>query len=109
MGRELFTLGFLLRLGILLTTVYVCIHVYLETGGRKTPAPLALERPIQSKQNLGQQSRTKRVSADTEEQDRSVKRRISYVRTLKKDGPAKKRDESKEAPSPPLRPHRKVC
>lgn len=109
MGREWFNLGLLLRLGILLTTVYVCVHLYLETGGRKTPAPLAFGHPIQSKQNSGQQSRTKWLSANTEEQDRSVKRRISYVRTLKKDSPAKKRDESREAPSPPLRPHRKVC
>ncbi|XP_023256261.1 methyltransferase-like protein 24 isoform X1 [Seriola lalandi dorsalis] len=108
MGRERLTLGLLLRLGILLTTVYVCVHVYLDTSWRRAPAPLAFEHPIQSRQNLGQQSRTKRVSAETEEQDRSIKRRISYVRTLKKDGPAKKRDENREAPSSPLHPHRKT-
>lgn len=112
MGRERLTLGLLLRLGILLTAVCVCVHVYLETGWRGTPAPLASGRPIQSNQNLGQQSRAKHISAETKERDRSIKRRISYVRTLKKDSQAKKRDEDRKDPSPPccppLRPHRKV-
>ncbi|XP_039980557.1 methyltransferase-like protein 24 [Xiphias gladius] len=111
MGRERLTLGLLLRLGILVTAVCVCAHVYLETGWQGAPAPLVLGHPIQSNQNLGQQSKTKQVSAETEERDRSIKRRISYVRTLKKDSPARKRDEDREVPSPPccpaLRPHRK--
>lgn len=113
MGRERLTLGLLLRLGILVTAVCVCAHVYLETGWQGAPAPLVLGHPIQSNQNLGQQSKTKQVSAETEERDRSIKRRISYVRTLKKDSPARKRDEDREVPSPPccpaLHPHRKVC
>ncbi|XP_029132980.2 probable methyltransferase-like protein 24 [Labrus bergylta] len=109
MGRERLTWGLLLRLCVLLTAVCVCIHVYLETGWRGTPAPLALEHLILSSQNRGQQSRTKQVPAEAGKQDRSIKRRISYVRTLKKD---RKRDEDKEDPSPPCcqppRPHRKA-
>ncbi|KAI3364285.1 hypothetical protein L3Q82_011091, partial [Scortum barcoo] len=115
MGRERLTWGLLLRLrlGVLLTAVCVCVHVYLETGWRgAAPAPLALGRPAQSSQSWGQQSRTKRISAEAEGQDRSIKRRISYVRTLKKDSPARKRDEDREDPSPaccpPPRPRRRV-
>lgn len=107
MGRERLTWGLLLRVGVLLTGLCVCVHVYLETGWRGTPAPLG--RPTQDSQNWGQQSRTK---AEAEEQERSIKRRISYVRTLKKDSQTKK-EEDKEEPSPaccpPLRSHRKVC
>ncbi len=113
MGRERITPGLLLRVGILLTAVCVCVHVYLETGWRGARAPLALGRPTQSSQNWGQWSKTKWISAEAEEQDRSIKRRISYVRTLKKDGPGRKRDEDWEDPSPPCcpppRPRRKVC
>lgn len=107
MGKERLTRGLLLRLGVLLTAVCVCVHVYLETGWRGAPAPLG--RPTQSSQNRGQQSRTKPA---TEDQDRSLKRRVSYVRTLKKDAQVKKKDEDREEPSPPccppLRPHRKT-
>lgn len=103
MGKERLTRGLLLRLGVLLTAVCVCVHVYLETGRRGAPAPLG--RPTQSTQNWGQQSKP-----EAEEQDRSIKRRISYVRTLKKDSQARKRDEDREDASccPPLRPHRKT-
>lgn len=101
MGRERLTRGLLLRLGVLLTAVCVCVHVYLETQRRGAPAALVLGRPTQSSQDRGQQSRTEQVSADAEEQDRSIKRRISYVRTLKKD---RKRDEDGEEPSPPCCP-----
>ncbi|XP_041661492.1 methyltransferase-like protein 24 [Cheilinus undulatus] len=107
MGRERLTRGLLLRLGALLTAVCVCIHVYLETGWRGAPAPLALGHPTLPSQNLGQQIRTKQVSAEAQKQDKSIKRRISYVRTPKKD---KKKDE--EDPSepccPPAHPHRKA-
>ncbi|XP_034756107.1 methyltransferase-like protein 24 [Etheostoma cragini] len=107
MGRERLKWGLLLRLGVLLTGVCVCVHVYLEARWREAPAPL--ERPTQSSQNWGQQSRTK---PEAEEQDRSIKRRISYVRTLKKDSQARKRDINREDPSPPccppLRPYRKT-
>ncbi|XP_070705014.1 probable methyltransferase-like protein 24 [Pempheris klunzingeri] len=112
MGRERLTRGMLLRFGILLTVVCVCVHVYLETGWRGAPAPLASGHVTQPGQNWGQQSRTKQVSAEAEEQDRGIKRRISYVRTPKKDSPSRKRDEGREGPSPPccppLRPHKKT-
>lgn len=106
MCSERLTPGLLLRLGILLTAVCVCIHVYLETGWHRAPAPQTLGRPPQHNQNPGQQSRTNQVPAEAEEQDRSLKRRISYVRTLKRD---KKKDEDLEDLSPPqVRPHRKT-
>ncbi|KAG8011314.1 Methyltransferase-like protein 24 [Nibea albiflora] len=112
MGRERLTLGLLLRLGILLAAVFVCLHVYLETARQRAPAAQASGRPTQSSQNRGRQSRTKQVSAEAEERDRSVKRRISYVRTPKKDSPVRKRDEDREELSPrccpPPRPRRKV-
>nr|XP_046229854.1 probable methyltransferase-like protein 24 [Scatophagus argus] len=112
MGRERLTWGLLLRLGILLTAVCVCIHVYLETEWQGAPAALAMGRPTRSSQNWGQQSRPKQISAEAEEQDRSIKRRISYVRTLKKDSQARKRTEHREDPSPPCcpphRPRRKI-
>uniref|UniRef100_UPI0037E96987 probable methyltransferase-like protein 24 n=1 Tax=Semicossyphus pulcher TaxID=241346 RepID=UPI0037E96987 len=109
MGKERLSRGLLLRLGILLTAVCVCVHVYLDTGSGGAPAPLALGRPTLSSQKLAQQGRTKQVSAGAQKQDRSLKRRISYVRTPKKD---RNRDEDKEDPSPaccpPARPHRKA-
>ncbi|XP_029352903.1 methyltransferase-like protein 24 isoform X2 [Echeneis naucrates] len=112
MGRERLSLGLLLRLGALLTAVYVCLHVYLETDWPGSPAPLALEHPIQPKQKLGEQTRNKQVTAEMRQRGRAVKRRISYLRTLKKDGPAKKKDESHESPTPAccpaLHPRRKV-
>lgn len=113
MGRERLTRGFFLRLGILLTAVCVCIHVYLETDWQEAPAPLAMGHPTQSSQNWGQQSRTNRVSAEAEKQDRSIKWKISYVRTVKKNSPARKRDKDRGDSSspccPPPRPYRKVC
>lgn len=112
MGRERITRGLLLRLGLLLTAVCVCVHVYLETGWQGAPAAPASGRPTQSGQNRGQHGRGKQVSAEAEEQDRSVKRRISYVRTLKKDSQRGRRDEDREDPSapccPPPRPRRKT-
>ncbi|CAJ1078437.1 methyltransferase-like protein 24 [Xyrichtys novacula] len=109
MGMERLTTGLLLRLGVLFTAVCVCIHVYLETSWRAAPAPLTLGHPTLSGQTRGQQSRAKQVSAEPQKQDRSLKRRISYVRTLKKD---RKKDEDKEDPSPaccqPARLHRKA-
>ncbi|XP_074541749.1 putative methyltransferase-like protein 24 [Halichoeres trimaculatus] len=104
MGTERLTRGLLLRLGLLFTAVCVCIHVYLETGWRSAPAPLELGRPT-----LSEQSRTKQVPAEPQEQDRSIKRRVSYVRTLRKE---RRKDEDKEDPSPaccpPARSHRKA-
>lgn len=111
MGRERLTWGLLLRLGALLTAVCVCVHVYLETGWRgAAPAPLAPGRPAESSQSWGQQSRTKRISAGAEGQDRSVKRRISYVRTSKKDSLARGEDREDPSPAccPPPRPRRRT-
>ena len=101
MGKERLTRGLLLRLGILLTAVCVCVHVYLETAWRGAPAALTQGRPTQP-------DRAKQVpAAEAGQQDRSVKRRISYVRTLKKE--ARKRDEDPSSPCClPRRPHRKV-
>lgn len=101
MGRERLTRGLLLRLGVLLTAVCVCVHVYLEMRWWGAPAALGLGRPTQVSRDWGQQSRTKRAPAEAEKQDKSVKRRISYVRTLKKD---RKRDEDRGEPSPPCCP-----
>ncbi|XP_072217866.1 probable methyltransferase-like protein 24 [Leuresthes tenuis] len=112
MCRERLTLGLLLRLGILLTAVCVCIHVYLETDWQGTPAPLALGCPTQSNHNRGQQSGMKQVSAEAEEQDKGIKRRISHVHTLRKDNQAGERDQDKEdilpPCCPPLQLHRKA-
>lgn len=113
MGRERLTLGLLLRLGILLTAVYVCIHVYLERGLQGTSAPLASGGPTKSNQKRGQQSRMKQASAEeAEELGKSIKRRISSVGKLKKDSLVRKTEEDREGPSPhccpPLRQHRKV-
>ncbi|TNN68603.1 Methyltransferase-like protein 24 [Liparis tanakae] len=100
MGREWLTRGLLLRLGVLLTAVCVCVHVFLETSWRGAPVPLG--RPTQSSGNRGQQSRTQ---PEAEEQDTNSKKSISSDRTLKKDTRARKRDEDREDP---FRPHRKT-
>ncbi|KAM7395362.1 hypothetical protein PAMA_006904 [Pampus argenteus] len=106
--RERLTQGLLLRLGILLTAVCVSIYVYLETGWRSTPAPLAAGQHASCKK-CGQYSKSKQVFAEPWEQDRDIKRESSYVHTLK-DSPAGKRDGDKDDPSlpccPPPRPHR---
>ncbi|KAM9840422.1 putative methyltransferase-like protein 24 [Aulostomus maculatus] len=106
MGRERLTQGLLLRLGILLTAVCVSVHVYLETGWQAKPAPLALGHPTQSSGKWGKHSRAKTAG----EPERNTKMRISYVRTLKREGPARKKDEEDPSPPccPPLRPHRKT-
>lgn len=112
MARERLSWGLLLRLGILLTAVCVCIHVYLETHWLGAPAALALGHATQSTQDWGRQSRTKQASAEAEGQDISIKRRISYIQTLKKDSRARKRDDNRGDVSPPCCPpphsHRKV-
>lgn len=105
MGRERLSLGLLLRFSILLTAVCVCVHVYLETGWQGFQTPPG--RPPQSKQSSGQQGRRGQVPAESEEQ--GIKRRISYVHTLRKDRASRKRDrEDREDTSPALRPHRKA-
>ncbi|XP_041831964.1 methyltransferase-like protein 24 [Melanotaenia boesemani] len=112
MCRDRLTLGLLLRLGVLLTAVCVCIHVYLDMGWQGTAAPLTLGRPTQSSHNWGQQSRTKVISAATQEQDKDIKKRISHVRTLKKESLTRKRDQDGEDPlqlcCPPLHLQRKT-
>lgn len=100
MGRERLTAGSLVRLGVLLTAVCVCVHVYLETDWLEAPAPLASGHPTQSSQNEG-------ASAEAGKQSGSVQRRISYVQTVKRYSAAKKWGRV-EGDSPP-HPHRKVC
>ncbi|XP_026196800.1 methyltransferase-like protein 24 isoform X2 [Anabas testudineus] len=112
MGRERLTLGFLLCWGTLLAAVYVCVHVYLEADWLEAPAPLAFGHPTQSSKTWGQQSRTKQVSAEVEKRDKSIKQRVSYVRTVKKGSSARKRDRDRGNSSspccPPPLPRRKV-
>ncbi|KAM4633535.1 putative methyltransferase-like protein 24 [Polymixia lowei] len=106
-GKESLSKGLVLRACILLTALCVCVHVYLERGWRGAPAPLASGRPAQGR---GQQTRAKRVPSEPD-RDLTLKRRVSYVRTLRKDGLAQKREDDRRDPSPsccpPLRPHRK--
>lgn len=101
------TLGLLLRLGILLTALCVCIHLYLDWGWRgaaRGPAPPA------SRKWAGH-ARTQPVS-DSEDQDTSVRRRVSYVRSPKKDNVSQKSGGQGEDPAPPCcplhHPHRKA-
>lgn len=104
MGRERLTRGLLLRLGVLLTALCVCVHVYLETWWRGAPAALVLGRPTRSSQDWGPRSRSEQISAEVQGRDRSIKRRISYIRTLKKNRTAGKREEGGEEPSAPCCP-----
>lgn len=102
MGRERLTRGLLLSLAVFFTAVVLCIHVYLsQTQWRGAPAALVLGHPMRLGQDWGQQSRSKPVSAEIR---RSVKRRISYVRTLKKNSPARKRNDDREDRSTPCCP-----
>lgn len=104
MGREWLTRGLLLRLGFVLTALGLCVHVYLEMKWQDPAVTLTLGQTTQSSKNWARQSRTKQDPAEPVE-NRSVKRRISYVRTLKKDSQAQK---TKDVSSPLLQ-HRKVC
>lgn len=108
MGRERLTRGSLLCLGILLTSLCVCIHVYLETDWPEASASLALGHPTPPIDRWGEQTRRKQVSAETERQDGSTKRKISYVWTQRKNSAAGKRNGDRRD-STPFRPHRKVC
>lgn len=110
MARERLTRGLLLRLGVVLTAVCVSVHIYLETHRRGAPAALVSRRPTQSVQDLGK--RSKQPSRGVEEHNGGVKRRISYVRSPRKDVPARRKDRDGEGPSPlccpPPHSHRKV-
>lgn len=103
MGREWLTRGLLLRLGFVLTALGLCVHVYLEMKWQDPAVTLTLGQTTQSSKNWARQSRTKQDPAEPVE-NRSVKRRISYVRTLKKDSQAQK---TKDVSSPLLQ-HRKT-
>lgn len=109
MGRERLTKGLLLRFGLLSAAVLLCIHVYLETHWRGTPAVQMLAGPIRSSQDRRQHSRDQRDSAGP---NGGVKSRVSYIGTLKRSGPARRRDgDGEELPTPcclPRRPRRKV-
>uniref|UniRef100_A0A8C7IK61 Methyltransferase like 24 n=1 Tax=Oncorhynchus kisutch TaxID=8019 RepID=A0A8C7IK61_ONCKI len=114
MWRDRLTRGLALRLCLLLTTLCVCLHVYLELGERRgAPSPLTLGRPTQTSQVLLDSGERKLGAADPTESrvgDRAVKRRVSYVRTPKKDSVAGKTvgGEDPSTCCPPLRPNRKV-
>lgn len=109
MGRERLTKGLLLRLGLLSAAVLLCIHVYLETHWRGTPAGQMLAGPIRPSQDRRQHSRDQRDSAGP---NGGVKSRVSYIRTLKRNGAARRRDgDGEQLPTPcclPRRPRRKV-
>ncbi|TWW68850.1 hypothetical protein D4764_19G0006480 [Takifugu flavidus] len=109
MGRERLTKGLLLRFGLLSAAVLLCIHVYLKTPWRGTPAVQMLAGPIRSSQDRRQHSGDQRDSAGP---NRGVKSRVSYIRTLKRNGPATRRDgDGEELPTPcclPRRPRRKI-
>uniref|UniRef100_A0A4W5LPX1 Methyltransferase like 24 n=1 Tax=Hucho hucho TaxID=62062 RepID=A0A4W5LPX1_9TELE len=115
MWRDRLTRGLALRLCLLLTALCVCLHVYLELGERRgAPSPLTLGRPTQTSQVLLDSGARKLGAADPMEhpvgaEDRAVKRRVSYIRTPKKDSVAGK-TVGREEPStccPPLRLNRK--
>lgn len=97
MGREHLTIDLLLRFGIVSAAALLCIHVYLETHWRGAPAAQMLAGPTRS-------GREKWVSAGP---NRAVKSRAAYVRMLKKDGPARKRDGAGEEPPTPCCPRRR--
>ncbi|XP_056150686.1 probable methyltransferase-like protein 24 [Lampris incognitus] len=113
MCRERLAGRSLLRVCVLLTAVCVCVHVYLERGRRGAPAHLTSGRPNRTGLDRGQNAGPRPVSSGVRAVgvDRSMKRRVSYVRTLKKDSPAGNRGRDGEGPSPaccpPLRLHRK--
>ncbi|XP_061603026.1 probable methyltransferase-like protein 24 isoform X1 [Cololabis saira] len=96
MCRERLSVGWLLRLGLVLTAVCLCILIYLDARWQAALAPLVLGGPTQS--NKSQKSRLKPGSAEAHEQDTGVKRELSYAHTL--DGSTKC--------CPPLHPHKKT-
>lgn len=94
MAKDRLSRGLLLRLALLITTVCVCVHVYLEMSWHGAPASPAVGHPTQAgPDGWGQHSRARHLSTGAKEQDRSIKRRISYVRTLKKE---RRRDEDRQ-------------
>ncbi|KAL0967761.1 hypothetical protein UPYG_G00256540 [Umbra pygmaea] len=115
LGSDRLIKGLTLRLCLLLIALCVCVHVYLELGvSTGPPSLLTLERPSQTSEVLpdlrtrakgGEDPMDPRFGA----QDRRVKRRVSYVRSLSKDGAAGE-TQAKGDPStccPHLRPNRK--
>ena len=106
------SVGLLLRLGIVLATVCLCIHVYLDTGWQAALAPLVLGHPTQSNKSWGQHSRLKVVSTEEREQNKSIKRKTSHGHTPKRGSLAERREEDKQDGlsqcCPPVHPRRKV-
>lgn len=100
MGRDLVHRAFLLRVCLFLSALCVCIHVYLERGRRGSPAPPALGRPLPGRPDRGPQTRNGPSEPRTSGPARTVKRRVSYVHTPRKDPSA--------TCCPPPRPNRKV-
>ncbi|KAJ8009610.1 hypothetical protein DPEC_G00090690 [Dallia pectoralis] len=114
LGRDRLIKGLVLRLCLLLTALCVCVHVYLEVRHRAPPL-LTLGRPSQTSQLVADKGpRARQVDKDTMvpssgAQDKMVKRRVSYVRTLNNDsntGKTRGGDE-KATCCPPLRLNRK--
>ncbi|KAM6954359.1 putative methyltransferase-like protein 24 [Aplochiton taeniatus] len=106
MGRDCVSRAFLLRMCFFLTALCMCVHVYLERGRRGPLALLALGRPVQARLDGGAQTHNSPSEVRSSDPARTVKRRVSYVRTLKKDIIAGK-DPSATC-CPPHRPNRKV-
>ncbi|KAK7907790.1 hypothetical protein WMY93_016402 [Mugilogobius chulae] len=68
------------RLGLVLVTVGLCLHVYLQMNWRDPNVAL---KTHQGRTVTSNRSRATEESAEASE--RSVRRRVSYVRTLKKE------------------------
>lgn len=116
MGRDRLTRGLVLRLCLLLTSLCVCVHIYLELGSRRgAPSHLILGCPTQTSQVLPDKGARTRGTKDPLEpnfgtEDRAIKRMVSYIRTLKNDSVAGKTGggDNPSTCCPPLRPKRKV-
>lgn len=115
MGRDRLTRGLVLRLCLLLTSLCVCVHIYLELGSRRgAPSHLILGCPTQTSQVLPDKGARTRGTKDPLEpnfgtEDRAIKRMVSYIRTLKNDSVAGKTGggDNPSTCCPPLRPKRK--
>ncbi|XP_010880422.2 methyltransferase-like protein 24 [Esox lucius] len=105
LGRDRLIRGLALRLCLLLTAVCVCVHIYLELGVSPGPPPPLTSQLQQDKGRGGRDPMQPSVGG----QDRMVKRRVSYVRTLNKDSVGGKTGggDDQSTCCPPLRPDRK--
>ena len=100
-------------MGALITVLLVCVHVYLERGRKGAPPPLPQRPPSPTSLALQERGAHTRGGRPVDKQgDRELKRRVSYVRTLKKDPEAGRKAGGSEDPTatccPHLGPHKKV-